>query len=226
MPLGLNGGIIGLVNSVSDTGAVGVWTLDQISINRLAGLWPTDIIPPAPSVGIQIFTESTTWTAPEGVANVEYLVVAGGGGGGTGGPGGFQGGGGGAGGYRTGTGLTVSPGTSYTITIGAGGSGGPAPSPASGANGSNSGLYAASPFPAIWSAGGGGGGEQGQPGRSGGSGGGFTNGRFGVYSRTDTFAVLTMTSNTGVIAGGTAGKSVGFPHAGVWIDRTWSDNLE
>jgi hypothetical protein len=33
-----------------------------------------------------------------------------------------------------------------------------------------------------------------------------------------------MTSNTGAIAGGTGGKSVGFPHAGVWIDRTWADN--
>jgi hypothetical protein len=67
---------------------------------------------------IQTFTASGTWTCPTGVTEVEYLVVAGGGGG-------SDGGGGGAGGFRTGTGLAVTGGTTYTITVGAGGAGGP-----------------------------------------------------------------------------------------------------
>jgi hypothetical protein len=65
---------------------------------------------------------STTWTAPIGVTSVEYLVVAGGGGAGNG----FDnaGGGGGAGGMvLTGT-INVTPGQSYTITVGDGGIGG------------------------------------------------------------------------------------------------------
>jgi hypothetical protein len=51
---------------------------------------------------IQTFTSSTSWIAPEGVTEVEYLVVAGGGGGGK-----FIGGGGGAGGFRTGQDLQL-----------------------------------------------------------------------------------------------------------------------
>jgi len=50
-------------------------------------------------------------------SSVEYLVVAGGGGGGAGG----AGGGGGAGGLRSGTGLSVTSGIAYTVTVGAGG---------------------------------------------------------------------------------------------------------
>lgn len=72
---------------------------------------------------------STTWTAPSGVTQVEYLVVAGGGGGGS-----SHGGGGGAGGLRTnvgGTALTVTPATSYAVTVGAGGAGGGTPRVAS-----------------------------------------------------------------------------------------------
>lgn len=73
---------------------------------------------------IETFTTigSTTWTAPSGVSEVDYLVVGGGGGGGNGYDTG--GGGGGAGGMvLTGT-LSVSSGSSYTVTVGSGGSGG------------------------------------------------------------------------------------------------------
>jgi hypothetical protein len=49
------------------------------------------------------------------VTQVDYLIVGGGGGGGS------TYGGGGAGGFRTGTGLSVTAGTTYTITVGAGG---------------------------------------------------------------------------------------------------------
>ena len=68
---------------------------------------------------ISSFVALDTWECPVGVTSVEYLVVAGGGAGG----GDFRGGGGGAGGFRTGTGHPVTPGTPYTITVGAGGAG-------------------------------------------------------------------------------------------------------
>ena len=67
-------------------------------------------------------TGTTSWTAPAGVTSVEYLVVGGGGGAGNG----YDnagGGGGGAGMVLTGT-LSVTPGQSYTVTVGSGGTGG------------------------------------------------------------------------------------------------------
>ncbi len=70
--------------------ASGMWTLSQAAAYTQAGLWP--------GTGfrvIQSFTASGSWTAPEGVTQVDYLVVAGGG---SGGAGGGLGGGGGAGG--------------------------------------------------------------------------------------------------------------------------------
>ena len=73
---------------------------------------------------IATFTDvgTTTWVAPPNVNNIEYLVVGGGGGAGNG----YDnagGGGGGAGMVLTGT-LSVTPGQSYNITVGAGGAGG------------------------------------------------------------------------------------------------------
>jgi hypothetical protein len=65
---------------------------------------------------------STTWTAPAGVTSVDYLVVGGGGGGANGYDRG-GGGGGAAGMMLTGT-LSVTPGESYTVTVGNGGTGG------------------------------------------------------------------------------------------------------
>ena len=62
-------------------------------------------------------TGASTWTVPQGVTSIDYLVVGGGGGGG-----GHVGGGGGAGGVRTGS-LAVTPGSSVSLTIGAGGAG-------------------------------------------------------------------------------------------------------
>jgi len=113
---------------------------------------------------------TSTWVAPDGVTEVEYLVVAGGGGGG-----GNRGGGGGAGGFRTGF-LTVVPGNSYTVTVGNGGAGGV--NNTYGANGGNS------TFDAITSTGGGGGaynqaGGGGHNGSAGGSGGGGARGGAG-----------------------------------------------
>lgn len=61
---------------------------------------------------------STTWTVPTGVNNIDILVVGGGGGGGNDG-----GGGGGGGEVRLTTGISVTAGSSSTITIGNGGAG-------------------------------------------------------------------------------------------------------
>lgn len=68
------------------------------------------------------FTASGTWTAPAGVTSAQVILVGGGGGGG----GGSQNvaGGGGAGGQVIVRNLTVVPGTTYSVTIGAGGQGG------------------------------------------------------------------------------------------------------
>ena len=61
---------------------------------------------------------TTTWTCPAGVTSVEVLVVAGGGGGGA-----WVGGGGGGGGVIYRPAFPVTPGTVYTVTVGAGGNG-------------------------------------------------------------------------------------------------------
>ena len=92
--------------------------------------------------------------------SVSYLVVAGGGGGAKSGNS-TGSGAGGAGGMLTST-LSVTPGTSYTVTVGAGG----AASTGAGNNGSNS------AFGSITSVGGGGGGQNATAGATGGSGGG------------------------------------------------------
>lgn len=72
---------------------------------------------PTPKTQTTVVIKSTqSWTAPVGVTSVEVILCGGGGGGGVNGSGG--GGGGGSVFYDV---LTVTPGTSYTITIGAGG---------------------------------------------------------------------------------------------------------
>jgi hypothetical protein len=103
--------------------------------------------PASPIVGMQrwnttiggmevyIGTGSTGWQTIASTAySVDYLIAAGGGGGG-----GFNSGaGGGAGGLITASGLSLSPGTSYTVTIGAGGTS----TPTNGTNSSFSGYVA------------------------------------------------------------------------------------
>ena len=76
---------------------------------------------------------TTSWTAPSGVTKVEVLVVAGGAGGAS-----RHGGGGGAGGLIHELSYPVTPGQSYTVTVGAGGSGAAAGSGTQGSNGGNS----------------------------------------------------------------------------------------
>ena len=98
----------------------------------------------------------------------EWLVVGGGGAGGGGGPVG-NGAGGGAGGYRTGTTLSLTGGTSYTITVGDGGAG--VATNSLGTNGDDS-VISGTGITTITSTGGGGGGFDTTAGAVGGSGGG------------------------------------------------------
>lgn len=90
---------------------------------------------------VQEFTSTNTWTAPSGVFTVEVFAVGGGGGGGgvvgTGTSNNMVGGGGGGGTVKRQF-ISVTPGTSYTITIGAGGAGGIGASTATAAGVGNS----------------------------------------------------------------------------------------
>ena len=155
------------------------------------------------STAISTFTSvgTTSWVAPAGVTSVQYLVVGGGGGG--------NWGGGGAGGFRTGT-LSVTPGNSYTVTVGAGGAGG-------GSNGSNS------VFSSITSIGGGAGPNSVGNGGVGGSGGGggSSNGLGGAGTAGQGFAggrgysdLSTYTSGGGGGGSSQAGADGGGPGPG------------
>ncbi len=79
---------------------------------------------PAPAYTYRTYTAvgTTNFAVPSGVTRVDVLVVGGGGGGGTGGT--ASRGGGGAGGIVYRTNYTVTPGSSYTITVGGGGTAG------------------------------------------------------------------------------------------------------
>jgi len=69
-----------------------------------------------------VYTSSTTWTVPSGITKIK-LHATGGGAGGYGGSASYGGDGGPSGGTAIGY-FSVTPGVSYTITIGAGGAGG------------------------------------------------------------------------------------------------------
>ncbi|MBI4844135.1 MAG: DUF11 domain-containing protein, partial [Nitrospirae bacterium] len=85
---------------------------------------------------VDTYNSSTTWTAPSDVTSV--TVEAWGGGGGGGGTSGTSGGsGGGGGGYSRVNNLTVTPGNTYTVTVGTAGAGGAGPS-GNGGNGGDS----------------------------------------------------------------------------------------
>ena len=116
---------------------------------------------------------TTSWVAPPGVTSVAVLVVGGGGGGGGCDSAGANGtGGGGAGGVVYNSSFSVTPGNSYTVTVGAGGT--PGTGTATGGTGSNS------VFSTLTAYGGGGGGSSShsttayQNGANGASGGGST----------------------------------------------------
>jgi len=70
----------------------------------------------------KVFASTDTWTAPSDVDTVTVTLVGGGGGGGAGNSSNGSGGGGGGAGVVCQT-IAVTPGASYTVTIGAGGAG-------------------------------------------------------------------------------------------------------
>lgn len=112
---------------------------------------------------MQVFTSSGTFTVPDGVTRIRVRVVGGGGGGGRG-SGTNAAAGGGAGGYAEGW-YDVTPGSTYTVTVGAGGAGATSP----GSGGSPGGTTS---FGALLSATGGSGQSPLEAGGSGGSGAG------------------------------------------------------
>lgn len=69
-------------------------------------------------IGQGAWSTASDAVTPANTVMVQYLVVGGGGG-----AAGDRGGGGGAGGLRSDTGYTLTPGTSYTVTVGGGGAG-------------------------------------------------------------------------------------------------------
>ena len=71
----------------------------------------------------QVFTASGTFTVPSGVTKISAVCIGGGGSGSAPGGGGFAGRGGGGGGLRWSSNISVTPGESLTITVGAGGAG-------------------------------------------------------------------------------------------------------
>jgi hypothetical protein len=165
---------------------------------------PNNISLGGPAV-IQSFTSTgtTSWTAPAGVYGATYLVVAGGGSGG-----GYVGGGGGAGGLLTGT-LAVTPGSSYTVTVGAGGTA--VTGTARGNSGGNS------VFDTVTATGGGGGGARNgtTAGISGGSGGGgaFNAGAGGTGTSGQGFAGAANNGANGSASGGGGASAVGGTNA-------------
>lgn len=95
--------------------------LNSIRSRVVSGLTRLRIRPIPP--GQQAFTTPGTysWTAPEGVTKVSVVAVGGGGGGGAGGYSGGPAGAGGGGGLGWKNDITVVPGQSYTVIVGAGG---------------------------------------------------------------------------------------------------------
>jgi hypothetical protein len=174
------GGALTFANSVTNTSGNLTFTANSsiidMSTNTKALVPPTGTTaqrPATPRVGMNRWNSDTgafeVWTGVEwkqlaaGTYNIDFLVVAGGGSGGYGGGTGAYGGGG-AGGliYVTGYG-GITPGNSYTITVGSGGA------TATGSYESNSGSNS-SAFSQTAIGGGGG------TAKSGGSGGGSNNG--------------------------------------------------
>jgi len=155
-------------------------TIDDLRVTRGVSRYQSNFTPPLralPETGGNSFvtrginagvarsfttTGTTSWTAPTDVTQVEVLVVAGGGSG-MGGNGGGAGGGG-AGGLIYNSAYPVTPGQTYTVTVGAGGAA--KNGTGTGNNGSNS------IFGSLTAIGGGGGGSNGFAGVAGGSGGG------------------------------------------------------
>jgi hypothetical protein len=109
----------------------GAWKSMNAGYVKVDGSWRPFYSP----IGQKVYTTAGTysWTCPADVTRISIVTVGGGGGGGYG-PNGAAGGGGGGLGWKN---LTVVPGNSYTVVVGAGGTGATV-SGNSGGNGGNS----------------------------------------------------------------------------------------
>jgi hypothetical protein len=154
----------------------------------------------------------------------EYLIIAGGGGGGSGStPSTYSGAGGGAGGFRTnygGTAVELTPGVTYTITVGTGGAGATSATvPLTASDGLDSSIAGAG-FSTVSSTGGGGGGSRGSAvggiGNTGGSGGGSAAfigtpaaGNAGGYTPVEGYSGGNWTAGNAGGAGGGGSSAIG-----------------
>lgn len=109
----LNGSVVGVNNQPTTAVANGIWSIRDLSIFVSNNSWPG-----APAAGQQAYTTAGTysWVCPTGV-NTVSVVCVGGGGGSNANPNAASGAGGGGLGYRNS--ISVVPGNSYTVVVGA-----------------------------------------------------------------------------------------------------------
>lgn len=168
---GGGGGGSGINERVSGAGGSGIVLVrykDPQSVRVHTAINESATTPPDFDNMQQVFTSDGTFTVPEGVTEVEVLIVAGGGGGGGSAGGAASGAGGGAGGLIYAKKVEVSA-SSYPIVVGAGGGSAGANSDTPGSDGGNSTAFG------LTAIGGGGGGSRNVgdgTGREGGSAGG------------------------------------------------------
>jgi len=164
---GYVGGSADRIGGDGGSGVVLIRYKDPQSVRIYTAINESAVTPPAFN-NVQAFTSDGTFTVPEGVTEVEVLIVAGGGGGGGSAGAGASGAGGGAGGVVYAQNVQVTD-PSYAIVVGAGGSSGGSSSDTPGSDGGNSSAFG------LTAIGGGGGGSRNAgdgTGRDGGSGGG------------------------------------------------------
>jgi hypothetical protein len=185
-----------ILNSYSDITGVTAGTygsntqIPQVTINAKGRVTSATALSLFTAQNTVVFTSSGTWTVPQGVTTILVSGCAGGGGGGGGGAsnstsgGAGSGGGGGAGQSVIKKTISVTPGSTITVTIGAGGSAGSggAANGGSGGNGGNGGnttLVTGSTTLLSLTAGSGGSGGSGGGGAGGGSN-GYPSGSYGT----------------------------------------------
>lgn len=130
--------LLALENNIGDINdkTTGLLAVNRGGTGQDASNWPAGDVVYMSSLGVMgheaatggtiVFTLSGTWTAPAGITTIYvYMMGGGGGGGGRTGANGSGGGGGASGSFTLfPIPYSVTPGNSYTVTIGAGGTGG------------------------------------------------------------------------------------------------------
>lgn len=165
--------------------------------------------------GVKVFTADGDWIAPKGVTVVEVLGRGGSGGGAGGGSGYFVSGSGGGGASSSAKFVSVMPGTTYHITIGAAGHGGHGDNAGSGAPGENGGTSSFGSLASFPGAGGGRPGTENKPPGGQGAGGGGDGGVMGFPGESSSTASGGDPSGGGGAGDGNGGNgSTGSDHNG------------